>query len=156
MNRDRFLFLIRTALIAALYFVLTVALAPISYGPVQVRVSEALNILPIFYVEAVPGLFIGCLLANMFGGFGIIDIVFGSLLTLIAAVLTRWLRTRTFFAFLSPVLVNGFGVPAYLTLFFDMPYLVMAAYVTAGEAVAVFGIGFLLFYALKRRSSVNI
>lgn len=156
MERKNTIFLIRTALIAALYFVLTVALAPISYGPVQVRVAEALTILPIFYLEAIPGLFIGCLLANVFGGFGIIDIVFGSLLTLIAAVLTRSLRKRTFLAFLSPVLINGFGVPAYLTLFFDMPYLLMVAYVTAGEAVAVFALGYLLFYALKRRNSVNI
>lgn len=69
--------LVRGALIAAIYAVLCAALAPISYGEVQFRISEALTILPLLMPEAVPGLFVGCLIANLIGGAGILDIVFG-------------------------------------------------------------------------------
>ena len=65
-------------LIAAAYLALTLVLAPISYGPIQFRVSEALTLLPLIFPQAVPGLFIGCLLANIFGGYGAIDIICGS------------------------------------------------------------------------------
>ena len=76
------------AVTAALYAGLTMALAPISFGVVQFRVAEALTLLPFIMPEAVPGLFVGCLLANFLGGFGIIDVVFGSAATLAAACLT--------------------------------------------------------------------
>lgn len=76
-------------LIAAIYVVIALVLAPISFGVYQVRVSEALTILPFLTPAAIPGLFIGCLLANIFGGMGWQDIVFGSLITLIAAFMTR-------------------------------------------------------------------
>lgn len=84
--------LVRGALIAAIYAVLCAALAPISYGEVQFRISEALTILPLLMPEAVPGLFVGCLIANLIGGAGILDIVFGSLATLIAGLLTYAMR----------------------------------------------------------------
>ena len=64
-----------SGMIAALYAALTVALSPLSFGPVQFRVAEALTLLPFFMPEAIPGLFIGCFLSNIAGGFGLIDIV---------------------------------------------------------------------------------
>jgi len=76
-------------LIAAVYAVLGLAFLPISFGVYQIRVAEALTVLPFLTRAAIPGLFVGCLIANMFGGMGWQDIVFGSLLTLFAAVLTR-------------------------------------------------------------------
>jgi len=76
-------------LIAATYAVVSYFLAPISFGIYQVRVAEALTVLPFLTRASVPGLFIGCFLANIFGGNGWMDIIFGSLLTLVAAVLTR-------------------------------------------------------------------
>ncbi|HWR84322.1 MAG TPA: QueT transporter family protein [Candidatus Deferrimicrobium sp.] len=76
-------------LIAALYTVVSVALMPISFGVYQVRIAEALTVLPMVTRAAIPGLYVGCLLANVFGGMGWLDIVFGPLITLIAAVLTR-------------------------------------------------------------------
>ena len=84
----------RAAMIAALYCVLTLLFQPISYGPVQFRVSEALTLLPVFTADAVPGLFIGCLLANLLGGALWYDVVFGALATLLAALCTRRLRSR--------------------------------------------------------------
>ena len=74
--------LARGAIIAALYTALTVLLAPLSYGEVQIRFSEAFTLLPILMPEAVPALLVGCLLSNILGGCTIFDIVFGSLATL--------------------------------------------------------------------------
>jgi len=86
--------LARSALIAAAYALLVVFFAPLSYGPVQVRIAEALTLLPWLWVEAVPGLFLGCLIANLFGGFGLVDVIFGSSATLIAAVMTRLMPNK--------------------------------------------------------------
>ena len=86
--------LARGAIIAALYAATTLLLAPISYGEIQVRLSESLTLLPILLPEAVPALTIGCLLANVLGGCTIFDIVFGTLATLLAAICTRCLRSR--------------------------------------------------------------
>ena len=94
-----------SALIAALYAGLAMALAPLSFGPVQFRVAEALTLLPFFVPEAVPGLFAGCLLSNLLGGFGLADVVLGSAATLAAA----WLTSRmpnVWLAAVPPVAVN--------------------------------------------------
>ena len=96
--------LARGAIIAALYTALTVLLAPLSYGEVQIRFSEAFTLLPILMPEAVPALLVGCLLANILGGCTIFDIVFGSLATLLAALCTRRLREKFWLAALMPVL----------------------------------------------------
>ena len=90
MNRKKTLSLAYSAAIAAIYVALTMLVAPIAFGPVQFRISEALTILPFFTPVAIPGLFVGCLLANLLGSAAIWDVVFGSLATLIGAVGT-WL-----------------------------------------------------------------
>lgn len=150
------------ALIAAVYVALTLAFAPISFAAVQLRVSEALTVLPILTPAAVPGLFIGALIANALGSpFGIVDVVLGSLLTLGAAVGTRLLRRHAPLALLPPVLMNAFGVAGYLVYLTRMPSLPVgsvslspywAAVVTigAGETLAVFGIGYPLLVTLRR------
>ena len=92
-------------IIAALYAVLTISLAPISYGVYQIRVAEALTILPFVYPIAMIGLFVGCLVANIFGGNGLPDIVFGSLFTLLAGYLTYLtskIRSRKISLILAP------------------------------------------------------
>ena len=81
-------FLTQAAMIAAVYVVLTLLFRPISFGEIQVRIAEALTILPLFTPAAVPGVFVGCLIANIIGGGILPDIIFGSLATLIGAVLT--------------------------------------------------------------------
>lgn len=93
-------------LIAALYVALSIAFMPISFGVYQVRIAEALTVLPFLTGAAVPGLFVGCLLANIFGGMGWQDIVFGSLLTLVAALLTHWIaRLRQHRTLLIPIFI---------------------------------------------------
>ena len=109
------------ALTAAAYALLTVALAPISYGPVQLRLSELLCILPYYLPCTVPGLFVGCFLANLLTG-SVPDMVFGSLATLLAALLTAGFgrgedtALRRFLACLMPVAVNALVIGAVITL----------------------------------------
>ena len=88
MKNKKALFITQAAVIAALYVVLVVIFNYISFGPIQFRVAEALTILPYFTPAAIPGLFIGCILANVIGGAVIWDIIFGSIATLIGAVFT--------------------------------------------------------------------
>ena len=95
MKNSKITFLVQAAAIAAIYVVLTVAFAPISFGEVQIRFAEALTILPFFTPAAVPGLFVGCLIANILGGAILPDIIFGSLATLIGAVGTYLLRKQS-------------------------------------------------------------
>ena len=142
-----------SALIGAIYAVLTVLLAPISYGPMQVRIAEALTVLPFLFPQAIPGLYVGCMVANIWGGFGPIDIFGGSALTLIAALLTYWLRrfNKPWLAPVPPVLLNAFGVGYYLHILTDIPAWVSIGWVGLGEAVACIIIGLPLLYALKRR-----
>ncbi len=143
-------FIAKAAIIAALYVALTLAFAPFSYGPIQVRVSEMLTVLPIFFPEAIPGLFIGCLLANVLGGLGLWDIIGGSLVTLVAAIGTYWLR-RTWLAYLCPVVANAFLVSAYLAPLFGVPYWATVLYVGLGEAIAVGAFGVPLAIILRKR-----
>ena len=137
-------------MIAALYTVLTILLAPISYGPVQCRVSEALTLLPFYFPEAVPGLFIGCVLSNFIGGFGLVDIVFGSAATLLAAVLTMKSKNIYVGAF-WPVLSNALIIGAMLHYILDVPLLGTCFYVGLGEVGACYVVGVPLMKILEKR-----
>ncbi|MCH5285978.1 MAG: QueT transporter family protein [Christensenellaceae bacterium] len=138
-----------SAVIAALYAALTLLLAPISYGNLQCRISEAMTLLPMVMPAAIPGLFVGCLLANLLGGVTVWDIVFGSLATLIAAVGTYSLRNKPILAALCPVLSNGVIVGAVLSFVWGLPLWLTMLEVAVGEVGAVI-IGFVLLAALKR------
>ncbi|MBR6028511.1 MAG: QueT transporter family protein [Clostridia bacterium] len=157
-----------SAAIAALYAVLTIVLAPISYASIQLRVSEAMTILPVLMPEAIPGLTIGCLIANAYGLSSglttVLDVIFGTLATLIAALGTWFLRSRTLpvrqigrsepFALpllsaLCPVLSNALIVGAVLTVSFNLPFLLTAVEVGVGELLAVI-IGLILLPAFRR------
>lgn len=144
--------LARGAIIAALYATLTLLLAPLSYGEVQVRFSEALTLLPMLLPEAVPALFIGCLLANILGGATIFDIVFGSLATLLAALCTRRLRRRFALAAIMPVLFNGLIVGAVVHFCYApaLPLWLCMLSVAAGEAVSCLIVGPLLMGLMRR------
>ena len=147
------------AVIAALYTVTTLVFQAISFGPVQFRVSEALTILPVFAVGAVPGLFIGCLLSNYLCGAMWFDIVFGSIATLLAAILTRVFRKRPLVAAAAPVVMNGLivGPVVYFAFMLEPGQAVSAGAligcmgtVALGEALAVYILGLALMYLLKK------
>ena len=107
MKDKKVLFMAQAAMIAAIYVALTVVLAPFSFSEIQVRVAEALTILPAFTPAAIPGLFIGCLIGNIAGGAVLPDIVFGSLATLIGAFFTWKLRNaHPLLAPVPPIVAN--------------------------------------------------
>ena len=137
-------------IIGALYAALTISLAPISYGPVQVRVAEALTVLPFLTPWAIPGLYFGCMGANIFGGYGPVDIFLGSFITLLAALATWYVRrfNRRWLAPLPPVLFNAFGVSAYLHMLAKLPYLLCALYVGIGQLLACYALGYPLLLLL--------
>jgi uncharacterized membrane protein len=146
--------LTKAAVIAALYFGLTMLLAPISFGALQFRISEMLCILPFFFPESVPGLFIGCMLSNLLGGYGIPDIVFGSLATLAAAVLTMKIRIK-WLACLPPAIFNGVIVGAVIAWSvspdsFWGAYAVIGSQVFIGELVVMYLLGLPLMHLLPK------
>lgn len=150
-------FLTKVGVIAALYAVLTMVVAPISYGPMQIRISEALCVLPYFTSAAVPGLFIGCIIANGFGlilgsSLGLMDIIVGSLTTLAAAWLTRRIRFRPLVP-LPAAALNAVTVPWTLSVMLGLPYWVNVLWVGAGQLIACYGIGYPLLLLLDRKRS---
>jgi len=137
-------------MIGAIYAVLTVLFAPISYGMIQVRIAEMLMVLPYFTKAAIPGLFVGCLIANVFGGHGLLDIVFGSLATLISAYIVSKIDNR-YLVPLPPVIINAVIVGMVLSVVLELPFYLTAAWVGAGQVVACYGLGLPLLLFLEKR-----
>ena len=149
--------LARAGMIAAIYAALTLIFAPISFNAVQFRISEAMTVLPILLPEAVPGLAVGCLVANILGGAALPDVIGGTLATLIAAILTRMLRKKPVLAMASPVVINGLivGPLVYFCYeyksIFSLGALSFTVFTVAlGEAVVVAILGTLLIKALPK------
>lgn len=141
--------LTRAGMVAALYAVLSLIPVYNLFG-FQVRPAEALTVLPILMPEAVWGLFVGCVIANSFVGAGMmIDIVFGSLTTLLAAYLT-WRFRRTWLAYVFPIAANAVFVSLYLHIYAKIPYWVLAGQIAVSEAAVVLLLGIPLIIYLKR------
>ncbi len=138
-----------SAIIAALYAALTLLLPAISYGELQCRVSEALTVLPMLLPQAIPGLFVGCLIANLLSPVGIVDIIFGSLATLIAAIGTYHLRKHPVLAGACPVVANGLIIGWMLAQFYGLPLWLTMGQIAVGELAAVL-IGFAILPTLKK------
>lgn len=147
------LFMAQAAMIAALYVVVTLLGASFAYGQVQVRLSEALTILPVFTPAAIPGVFLGCLISNILGGCILPDIILGSLATLIGAVFTWKLRSRSkYLAPLPPIIANVLVVPFVLKYGYMMPFPIplMMLTVGIGEIISCGILGLLLHTVLNR------
>ena len=127
----------------------------IASGAVQIRFSEALTILPYFTVSAVPGLTVGCLLANILTGCALPDIIFGTLATLLGAVFTRLLRKYKWLAPVPPILANALIIPPVLYFAYGVkPIWFSLVTVTAGEIISCGVLGMLLLFALQKYASV--
>lgn len=163
MNNKKLLNLVHGAMIAAIYAAATYLSATlgVAYNAIQFRFSEALTILSVFTPASIPGLTIGCIIGNLSSPFGIWDIVFGSLATLLAAVCARKLRNVTIkglplLSLLMPVIFNALIVGAEITFLFptDAPSLtafaVAALEVGAGEAAVCLAGGIPLFFAIRK------
>lgn len=144
------------AAIAAIYVVLTMIFAPISFGAMQVRIAEALTIMPLFTPAAIPGLFLGCLLANLIGGAVVLDVVFGSLATLIGAVGGWLLRGNRWLVPIPAIVANTVIVPLVLKYGYgvDLPLLLSAAYIAVGEIIGCGVLGELLGTAMLKRKTL--
>lgn len=156
MKNEKVLFLTQAALIAAIYVVLCVVFAPISYGEIQVRIAEALVILPYFTPAAIPGLFIGCFLSNMIGGSILVDMVFGSIATLLGALGSYYLRRSRILVLLPPIIANTLIVPFVLYYGYgvNLPIPFMMLTVGVGEVIAVAVLGSVLLNVLARYKGV--
>ena len=139
------------AVIAALYAATTLLFAAVSYGPVQFRVSEAFTLLPVLFPQAIPGLTLGCLIANLLGSATPWDVIFGTLATLVATVLTRIWRKRVWVAATAPVVCNAIiiGLVLHFTLA-DVLLLPTIVSVGLGEAVVCYVLGVPMILALSR------
>jgi uncharacterized membrane protein len=166
------------ALYAALSLVAMLFLGGLAWGPVQFRISEAVTVLAMFTSDAIPGLTLGCVIANVAnialsgtGTLGLLDVVFGSLATLMGATFSWRFRDRPALAVLGPVIANALIVPAYLPLmlqgmgFYTIPFTSISldgAYLPMylfgivatglGEAVVMYALGLPLHHALKGAS----
>ena len=143
-------FITQAAVIAAIYVVLVVIFNYISFGPVQFRIAEALTILPYFTPAAIPGLFVGCIIANILGGAIVWDVVFGSIATLIGAIGTYLLRKHKWLAPVPPIVANTIIVPFVLKFAYGSEGMFAMFFVTvgAGEIIVCGIIGMILLYAL--------
>lgn len=152
-------YLTKASLIAAIYIVLVIIqvlpipLASLTFGPIQIRLAEGLALLPLVEAAAIPGLFVGCLIANLLlavhSGFGLIDIIGGSLVTLLAAYLTSKMKNK-FAGMIPPVLLNGLIVSIWVSYFTKIPYHFTVLGIAAGELVSLLIFGNLILYVYKK------
>ena len=152
---------IRAGLIASLYTALTLVVFPVASGSIQVRISEAFTLLPLLYVEAIPALAVGCLISNMLTGCAPLDVILGSLVTLVSAVMTygvgkifKSTALKIIFGGLFPVLLNAFLLPliwlwAYGTG--EYVYILQVAFLLVGQTLSVYAVGTPLYLAMKKR-----
>lgn len=142
----------QAAVIAAIYVVLVFVFQSTSFGPIQFRVAEALTILPYFTPAAIPGVTIGCLLSNLLFKADMLDVVFGSAATLLAAYLSYQLRDNKFLVPIPPILINAIVVPWILKFaYFEAnPIPLMMLSVGAGQFVSAGILGMVLLFSLEK------
>lgn len=138
---------------AALYAVGTMAIAPISYGQVQLRISEVMTLLAFINPIYVPGLVLGCVIANMFSPLGMIDVLFGSFATFLSVYMITKSK-NLFIATTWPAIINGLFIGAELYYVLHLPFWLSAFYVAIGEFIVVTLIGYPLFKIILGKKSV--
>lgn len=143
------MYMTQGAVIAAIYVVITWIFGFMGYGPIQFRISEALTVLPYFTLSAIPGLFIGCLISNVLIGSHQLDIILGSLATLMAAFLSYKMPKRALVP-LPPVIVNAIVVPIILNITMNAPIPITIVTVGLGQILACYGIGYPLMLVLEK------
>ena len=158
MRTKRVTFITQAAMIAAIYVVLTLFVSAfnLASGAIQVRISEALTILPAFTPAAIPGLFIGCLISNLMSGCMLLDVIFGSLATLLGALGTYLLRKWKWAVPIPPIIANALIVPFVLAYVYHIPGGVPYFMVTIGigEIISCAVLGMLLYGILSRYRSI--
>lgn len=166
-SKAKLQYITTAAIIAAIYAALTYfgAFFGLSYGPIQLRFSEVLTVLPVFTPAAIPGLTVGCFIANI-GSFNLLDMVFGTLATLIAAILTRFFRNiklkgLPLLALLPPVIVNALIIGLEIAIFF-LPqglslygFLISVLQVGIGQFIVCYALGIPFYLTVKKTKLSN-
>lgn len=155
-------YLTKASLIAAIYVILVLLqtlpfpIASLTFGPIQLRIAEGLALLPLVEAAAVPGVFVGCLIANLliapYSGFGLIDIFGGSLVTLLAAYLTSKMKNKIT-GIIPPVVLNGLVVSIWVSYFTKVPYIYTVLGVGGGELASVAIFGSVLLYVYEKATN---
>ena len=136
------------AMIAGVYAVLTLAISPIAYSEIQLRLSEIIVFLAFYNRRYIPGLTIGCIIANLFSPMGMLDIVFGTLSTIIVCIAMYLIENR-YLAAGAGAIITGMIIGAELWYAFNIPYVINAIYVAVGELIVLI-IGALVFKSLEK------
>ncbi len=143
--------IVTAGVIAAIYTAITLVAAPISFGPLQMRIAEGMTLLPLLMPQATLGLFVGCALSNMIGGYGMIDVVVGSLTTLVAAYITSKCK-NPIIGGLPPVILNGVAIGGMLYVMgvAEVALPVIMAQIAIGQAASVYIVGLPIHTAIKK------
>ena len=152
--------LARAGVVAGLYVSVSLLVFPISSGAIQVRLSEALCILPLVWAESIPALFIGCMLSNLITGCAFFDIILGSVITLVSAILTYFsgriiknTALKIMAGGLFPVLLNAFILPLIWVWCYgaiEYMYIVQVGLLLLGQAISVYALGTPLYFAVRK------
>lgn len=151
---DKTKLIAHSAIIAAVYAALTLAMAPISYGPIQLRLSEIMVLLVLINPRYKTGLILGCLIANIFSPFGIVDVIFGTTATALALLAMARIK-NIYVASLMPTLFNGLIIGLELMYMINLPFVETALYVALGEFLVVSVIGLPLYKVLTSKLPVE-
>ena len=157
--------LCRAGVIAALYVAITYAFMPFAFGPLQIRPAEALCILPLFYIEAVPALYVGCMISNLASPYFFYDVIIGSFVTLLAALITYMVGVfikkdgfRITLGGIAPVLLNAVIIPFIIVFLCDgagdsasltAAYFTYALSIFLTELIWVYALGTPLYFGVK-------
>ena len=157
--------IVRAGLIAGLYVVLSLLTMPIASGAIQFRLSEALTILPLFFAEAIPALFVGCMLSNLITGCMALDIILGSVITLVASALTflvgkliKGSVLRILLGGFFPVVLNAFFLPILWIIIYgaiEYVYLLQVLFLLISQSISIYGVGTTLYLAIKKHQKNN-
>lgn len=157
-------YLTKASLIAAIYIVLVilqmlpVPIMNLTFGPVQIRIAEGLALLPLIEAAAVPGVFVGCLISNLllasYSGFGLVDIIGGSLVTLLAAYLTSKMKSKIA-GMIPPILLNGLIVSIWVSYFTKIPYLITVLGIGVGQLISVGVFGSIILSVYKKATNLK-
>ena len=157
--KEKTRFITQGAVVAVLYIVLTMVSNAfgLASGVIQVRLSEALTILPMFFLSAIPGLFVGCIIANFMCGSLLLDVVFGSIATLLGALGTYYLGKNKWVAPVFPIISNTIIIPFVLKYVYGISggMLYFAITVFIGEFISCGILGILLHNALKKVKTID-
>ena len=166
MAKKSTVYIARAGIFSALYIVLSLIVFPFASGAIQVRLGEALTLLPLLFPEAIASLFIGCVLVNVITGCALIDVFFGAFITLVSAVLTFLVGRAVKSAVLKitlggifPILLNAFLLP--LIWYFcygelEYVYIIQVLFVLLGQTVSIYGLGSIMYLAIERSNLKKI